>query len=207
MDILKDSKKYFHFHYIDASGIRHRFDEKLKSKQCNHIRSDNSRCLKRCLIGLDLCWIHLESTKKLKINKSRYLRRFQGENGLYAFKRNGGTRRLFKKNDVICNYNGEVINTDELEYRYGNKTGPYAVKISQDLYEDAALQRGVGSMINHTFRQNRINCHLKKRNGRIKIIALKDIKNGTELLTTYGSAYIFDEPNVGTTTNFRVRSL
>jgi hypothetical protein len=208
--------KYFHFHYTDDLGITHKFDEKLVSKQCNHIIPNKARCLNHCEIGLDLCWIHLETIKNLKIQDSKYLRSLRPRNkgkgqGLYAFTRKKKkTQQIFKKKDVICNYNGEFIDKDELDRRYGEHTGPYGITISTSggLYEDAAIERGVGAMINHSNSTRRINCHLVKRRDRtlgrdrVSIVATKNINNGSELITTYGDNYRFDE-NVQTSTNSR----
>jgi SET domain-containing protein len=147
--------------------------------------------------------MHLETSKNLKIKESRLLNSlgFPGKKGLYAFTRKR-KRRIFKEDDVICSYNGELIDEDELNYRYGNYTGPYAVKISQNRYEDAAIERGVGSMINHSNSTRKINCHLRKRRNKISLVATKNIMNGSELITTYGDKYRFNE-NVQTSTNSR----
>jgi hypothetical protein len=154
--------------------------------------------------------MHLETIKNLKIKESKYLKRLgiHGERGLYAFTRKK-KKRLFKENQVICNYNGELINKNELEKRYGDNTGPYAILINQNnknRYEDAAVERGIGSLINHSNSKRAINCLLKTRNKRISLVATKNILNGSELITTYGDEYKFDE-DVGTTTNSRVKSL
>ena len=37
-----------------------------------------------------------------------------------------------------------------MDDRYGNeKTAPYGIQVSAQRYEDAALKRGLGSIINH----------------------------------------------------------
>ena len=192
--------KYFHFH----DGENH-FDEALVSSRCKHINNiTNHRCRKRCLIGLDKCWIHLLTDHSLRIKRSAFLTRknIQGV-GLFVQAKKGTKKRtkIFKKNEVICAYNGNVINHETLNERYEDKTAPYTVELKNNTYEDAAIYRGVGSLINHTS-QSKSNCRLSLSNkNRIQIKASKHIYDGTELLTNYGKDYKFNENGVQTTTN------
>lgn len=202
--------KYFHYHVLGEDP----FDDKLISKRCNHFSANEVRCKKRCMIGLGKCWIHLLSDNSLRIKKSNFLtqKNINGL-GLYAMhkdpKKRNGTSKIFKKKKLICHYNGEVIDQATLDDRYTEEdyTAPYAVSFRKkngiQKYEDAALLRGVGSLINHTDNQGQVNCKLKQFKNKIIIEATKDIKDGTELLTNYGNAYLLNEANVRTSTNNR----
>jgi hypothetical protein len=197
--------KYFHFHYTDAGGRLRKFDKTLKSMRCIHRIPGTGRCLKRCLIGLKECWMHLEKNRTLKIRESGHLQNLgHTGKGLYAYHRNTNRVVLFKKGETICKYNGERINTRELRKRYGRYTAPYGIKVGNK-YEDAALQRGVGSLVNHAIRGT--NCSLvHDDDANVLLEADTDIKNGDELLTSYGKKYRFDEP-VQTSTNSKKKSV
>lgn len=208
MDKIEGGRQYFHFR-----GESTEMDNDLIIRQCTHLKVPgvlNSQCRKRVEIGLDMCWIHLLAVQHLRIKASR----IPGAGlGLFAEIPNvGNYTRVFRKGNVICRYNGQNITNAERENRYGDNTGPYILQLSgnqQNLaarrFEDAALERGIGSIVNHTNTANRINAHLRKRNNRMVLIAARDILNGSEILTTYGNDYVLNEPNVrsGTSRNKR----
>ena len=102
--------------------------------------------------------------------------------------------------DTICPYNGQVINTHQLEQRYGEQTAPYAIRVKDNKYEDAALQRGIGSLANHKPRAQS-NTEFVVSRDHINLRATKNIRNGQELFVSYGNDYHFNEPGVHTTTN------
>jgi hypothetical protein len=108
--------------------------------------------------------------------------------------------KLFKKGNVICEYGGEVIPYAELDDRYGEFTGPYAImQLSNQTVQDCACKRDVGSIAN--------SANLKKNNNaefyvstnprrQVKLRAKKNIFNNTEIFVDYGNEYIMHEPNV-----------
>jgi hypothetical protein len=81
---------------------------------------------------------------------------------------------------LICPYFGEIIDEQELFRRYADKTA-YGVQIkAHQIYEDGALKRGIGTLINH-YPANK-NCRFSiARNNTINIIAIKNIRNRQEL--------------------------
>ena len=114
---------------------------------------------------------------------------------------------IFRKGQRIITYDGQVINNNELVHRYTNLyTAPYSIKIKADRYEDAALERGAGSLINHT-NKSRSNCEFvvsknnrdKSLNDLVFIRAIKNIRNRQELLVNYGNDYDFDDETTNTT--------
>ena len=85
--------------------------------------------------------------------------------------------------------------------RYGNNnTAPYGIEKRGSRFEDGALSRGIGTLVNHK-PEGRDNVALKDRHHTIWIKALKNIKNGQELYADYGKDYVFDKRNVRYSTN------
>jgi hypothetical protein len=211
ISIMKGGKQYFHF-----DGETTALNHPLVVERCTHIKDPlnvNSRCRKRVEIGLDMCWIHLLKVKHLRIRNSTIR---DGGLGLFA---EDPTRSenavIFKINDEICKYNGENIDYEEKNDRYGDNSGPYVMLLTgndrdpvNQTFEDAALRRGIGSLINHTSRVSRQNAALRQRcniaTNHIPenyIRALKIIRNNREILTDYGNSYQLHEPNVRSGTN------
>jgi hypothetical protein len=94
---------------------------------------------------------------------------------------------LFKKGDTIIEYAGEIIDIEELENRYDNKTAPYTVQISKNVFEDGAAVRGVGTLANTNPRHN--NAKLSIYRGKATLKATKNIYNGDEIYLSYGRSY------------------
>ena len=107
--------------------------------------------------------------------------------------------------DLICPYNGEILSREQMDDRYGTThTAPYGIQIRNNRYEDSALHRGVGSLINHKAIGRGANCEFViNRNQRIELKAMKDIRNGEELFVSYGNRYVLNETNVKSSTNSR----
>lgn len=187
---------YFHMH-IPASDIY--FNGQLQSKRCIEMKRNGEQCKNRCIIGTPYCRAHLLYQHFLYIQTSTI-----PNAGLGVFVRNihkTNNEVVFKRGDRICMYDGEIITQQVLDNRYGDSTAPYVVELRNHLYEDGALSRGVGSLINHKVRAQ-CNCRLSaNRDNKIQIIATKNIKNNTELFLNYGNTYQFNELDVYTTTN------
>lgn len=195
--------KYFHFHNTITNE---NFDGPLIVARCTMNTADGIRCKKKCQIGVSVCWMHLLSYKKLRIQKSEI--RNAGL-GLFALrKKNTSTLPVFKRGDLITAYDGDVIDEDELTRRYGDDTAPYAYEVDDDTYEDAALVRGVGSTINHNAKKKNCECNVGE-NGKLQISATKNIFHGKEIYLNYfgnknvskHKRYRFNEPGVRSSTN------
>lgn len=103
---------------------------------------------------------------------------------------------LFHKDDVIVEYDGELIDVDTLKKRYDLSTAPYGVGITRTQFEDGACIRGVGSMANHNAsRASNARFSISRTKGKSRIIlkATKAIRNGDEVLINYGRDYKWDE--------------
>lgn len=194
---------YFHFSYVNP---RHPEEDKyfnhmLLSLQCSFVLSNGQRCKRKCVIGVPCCNSHLPIMYHLQIKQSTIPNAGKGlfvydktkNNNEIVFKGNRKVNNKDKKGDIICPYDGEIINKHELEERYGKQTAPYGIRISKDRYEDAAIRRGVGSLVNH---QRPSNCEFIISNGVIKLRAINNLRNGDELFINYGNEYHFDEHGV-----------
>lgn len=194
---------YFHFHADDVDN----FDEKLKSFRCSYIKPNGQRCKKSVVMGLPLCFPHSLKTYNVKIQKS--LIPNTNMKGLFAFDVSKGVNEIvFNKNDVICPYSSELINLIELNKRYGEYTAPYAVELSKEVYRDGAIERGIGSFINHA-PQRKVNSRfsVNQRNKTVNIVATKRIRNNEEIYLNYGRQYMINERGVMTTTNNRKKRI
>ena len=199
---MEESDKVFKF-YINRRRPKPVYETHLISEQCRYIKPNGEHCTRNVVMSVPWCSQHLGIEKHLKIKKSTIPR---SGKGLFAFDPTGGANSIvFRGNeeagDLICMYDGEIINNAELRRRYGRYTAPYAIQISNNRYEDAARMRGVGSYVQHSDDFNQINCRLGLRNHRIAIFATKNIRNGKELYCDYGDEYSFNEKTHYSTRN------
>jgi hypothetical protein len=96
----------------------------------------------------------------------------------------------------------EVLNNDDMDRRYGDRTAPYGIQINRNRYEDASLVRGVGSIINHKPKaQSNCEFYVSTRDNLVYLRAIKIIRNGHELFVNYGKDYHLHEEGVHTATN------
>ena len=100
---------------------------------------------------------------------------------------------IFRTGTKIIACDGELVDSDTLEERYGDKTAPYGIHIIRDRFEDGALHRGVGTLVNQSPRANRTNARFGVSRNRIVLFTTKNIRNGQEILVRYGNEYRFDE--------------
>lgn len=164
----------------------------LKCVRCTATNSSGTRCKLKSCIGTPYCWTHLLHHKHLRIKPSVV----QGAgNGLFAVSPALGNNDIvFKRGDVIIQYDGEVITNKELQRRYGDFTAPYG--LSQGNYiEDGACRRGVGSLANHvSSRSANARYSFSTSTKKFRLVATKNIRNNTEVLCDYGGDYHFNEP-------------
>ncbi len=182
---------YYHFQADNDEDID--FNEKLSSKQCEAVKSNGQQCRNKTVIGQIFCWIHRKHILNLQIKNSSL--RNAGK-GLFAYGRKNEI--IFKPGQRICMYDGEIIDDEELADRYGEYTAPYAVQLhtrnGQEIYEDAGIERGLGSLANHSKNQSKLNARIGvSRQNRAQLIAIKNIKAGKEIFVDYGDDYIIDK--------------
>jgi len=184
---------YFNF----AINSEQQFRTQVHSLQCLDHTKKGVRCKRRCVIGSPWCSTHLAFNHHLRIKKSNIP---NAGLGLFAIDplNSDSNEILFTPGENIVQYQGELINTEELIRRYQNKTGPYAVYISKDHYEDGAVVRGTGALANTLPNHN--NATLSIHRGRASLKATKPIRNGDEILLSYGRQYKLNEPGVNYST-------
>ena len=204
---------YFHFWYDNPHRPNDEviFNGQLESHRCSYIMTNRQQCKRRCVIGLPCCHSHLPVKYHIEVKNS--LIPHSGKGIFVIDKSRPAGAIIFREGDNICPYYGELINQATLDRRYGPRqpnnpenelTAPYAVGVNRGQYEDAALKRGVGSLINHKPRRL-CNCRLGNPNAQnhISIKAITNIRNGEELYLDYGNAYRLHTPYLHYDTNHR----
>jgi len=190
---------YFHFWYDNPNRPNDEviFNGQLESHRCSFIMANRQQCKRKCIIGLPCCHSHLPVKYHIEIKNSLIPHSGKGLFGKDKTRPAGAI--IFRAGDTICPYYGEFINQTTLDRRYGQRqpdnledelTAPYAVEVRRGQYEDAALKRGVGSLINQKPRRL-CNCRLGNPNAQnhVSIKASKNIQNGEEeLYVDYGNA-------------------
>ena len=191
---------YFHF----RSPIRD-FNGQLMCRKWRYVKADGHQCQKTMCIDLPYCYIHNRIAFKLRVKPSRIP---NAGVGLFVDDTEQPIGQvIYRKGDKICPYYGAMINEAEVDRRYDGSTAPYTLQVQKGLSMDGALQRGIGTLINHKSFQQGANCVFgvdRQNNAFIK--AYKDIRNGDELYCNYnpnprGKRYIVNEEGVEYATN------
>jgi hypothetical protein len=184
---MSEQGYYFQFSVDNKT----KFQCKVHCAECTAVKPDGAHCKRRVCIGSPYFYVHLMQIKHLRIKPST----LEGAGkGLFAMNRKAANDAvLFKKGDTIINYDGEVIDDEELEERYGNNTAPYALETKEDSNVDCACERGVGSSANSKPNHNNARISINRRKNEAKLVATKNIKNGEEIFLSYGPSFRFDE--------------
>lgn len=166
---------------------------KLMSIECEETTKKGKRCKRKCVIGSPYCYTHLAYKHHLTIKESTVA---NAGKGLFAVDPMSSDNNdiIYKKGETIVKYFGEIINLNELIERYADKTGPYVVQMSQNKYMDGAKKRGIGSLANTLPNHN--NATLSVSHNSVSLKATKNIKNGDEILLSYGRGYKLNEDGV-----------
>jgi hypothetical protein len=164
----------------------------LKNERCHFVRNGH-QCRRICYIGLPYCFQHLPVAMHVKIQTSTIP---NAGKGLF----------VFRNNDTIGEYTGEVLSNIQLVQRYSLlHTAAYSVYMDPHHFVDAACQRGAMSLINH-FNNTRANARFSITNTqpkRVLVKAIKNIRQGQEILINYGGQYGFNDGSRYYTKNYR----
>ena len=185
------------------SPNRPAFECAIQCGQCTGTAANGARCKKRACIGVPKCWMHLLKDHSLRIKPSTVA---GAGKGLFAMKRDAAANAVvFKKDQKIIDYHGEPpINQQTLTTRYGDYTAPYAIQIGTgDRYENSACRRGVGALANHRSNPNAKLAYRHWPTHAALLKAIKNIRNGQEILVSYGGNYTFNEQGVSHRTTRR----
>lgn len=215
---LEGGVRYFVYRTDDDNDVS--FAGKMKTEQCRKMIG-NTRCKRRSMIGIEYCSSHMAQEMKLKIKTSSipgagdgvfaFLTKSNKEKNRINVENHNATRNarplprtainiVFKKDDIIGNFEGERIDIDELGRRYDsptqNYTAPYAMKLNNNEIIDPALKRGILGMMNTKLNDNDNNVRAKKprNDNTIQVVAKRDIYDGEELFIYYNDDY-FDNPD------------
>lgn len=181
----------------------HVFECQVESLQCTEHTKAGAQCRRRTVIGSPYCATHLKFNHHLTIKPSTIPGAGKGLFAINPLKTAKPNEIIFRQHERIVIYHGERITEEELLERYRDKTGPYAVVVSNaDVkekdreYEDGACTRCIGSIANTKTRYDQCNARLGKYQGEARLMAVKNIRNGQEIFCWYGEEYNLNEPGV-----------
>lgn len=176
----------------------------LECMRCMHEVYDSTtgntrRCKRTTCYTLPYCWQHLVNNYHLRIGRTM-LKNTQDRRlnftGLFACDRDKGNNDIvFRKNDLIVTYVGEILNQHQLNELYPDEeTAPYAFMMSNNKYVDGACVRGVGALANACLPKRNPGCITNatfsvSRTHYPTLVATKTIRNGEEILVSYGRSY------------------
>jgi hypothetical protein len=201
----------FEFDYEDAKGHEHEYKANVHSARCVWDEGTTHRCKNRVAIGAPYCWVHLKYRKELVVKTSPG----KGK-GVFAFKKEDDREPVFHDGELVCAYGGQNVSVPELNRRYGKHTGPYALggsfgegRYTVQHHEDGALDRGIGTLLNHPNRGERSNCEFEydEAINKYKVYAIRDIYKGEELLVHYGKKYRFNEAGTEYSTKYKAKGV
>ena len=176
---------------------KERFKGEMQTHQCLGNTKRGQRCKRMVTIGYEYCTTHMKEYTKLEIKKSKIS---QAGKGLFAINTGNDNEVIFQTKQTIYPYHGEYIDDKELLRRYGEYTGPYAVKAKKNVNVDSALARGLASLANTRQRFERNNCiigvNYKTTPPSVSIKARRPIRSGKEIYCSYGDDYNLNEKNV-----------
>lgn len=165
------------------------FQCQLEGQRCSGTTKAGERCRRRTVKALPTCYQHSRSKYGVKIAPSGIP---GAGSGLFAV-------RPFKKDENIVPYIGQVVSGEELDERYGDLTGPYALGIDNYRAVDSACRRGLGAWANHQpVAQSNARFVISSRgpNPTVWVRATKNIPVGREVFLNYGRDFRMGEPGV-----------
>lgn len=155
--------------------------------QCTAITNKRRRCkLKTC--RSNLCWIHLDKERGLKISKSKLP---DAGLGLYTTKTRG-------RNEKVTEYSGKVLSEEQADSE--NPNNLYLLQIGRNKVIDASNPKeiGLGRWINdcRTIDRRNNNCRGQntkfahdRRNNKVNIKTNRRIQKNEELYIPYSRSY------------------
>jgi hypothetical protein len=181
------------------------FECRMKCDRCTHVNEKTrKRCKNTVCLGLPLCHVHLRTHNHLRIKDSTIK---DAGKGLFAYKSAQGRETVFRKDDIIAEYNGELLTDAEVGERYteGDEyTAPYVVNFGEDKNLDGACIRYAAAFANHKKRKKDNNAEfLLVGENKLVLQATKQIRNNDEIFVYYGDEYRFDEPSKSVITSVR----
>jgi hypothetical protein len=197
LDDLQPSSRW-RYEYGEGEG-------EMYQMTCLETTKRGTRCRRKSVLSVGVCWQHLKSVAHLRIGRTRT----RDENGnrktflgLFACDQSKPHDDIvFNKGDPICPYIGEIIDEDEFYERYpDDDMPPYAVEHDQSgMYIDASVVRGVGALANDCDEDEDSDCEVNAELVEESddedletfpyLIATENIFNGEEILVNFGDAW------------------
>jgi len=152
-----------------------------------------------------MCWSHLLQIKHLRVKNSLIP---NAGKGLFALnKKLPDNNVIFRRGDLILDYGGEILDTEQIVDRYDDRTAPYAIQLKHNVFFDCACKRDAGAIANQGANnaQNnaRFSANYRIHPQQVQLRALRDIRNNTEILVNYGGDYHFNDGSSHTTSYVR----
>ena len=180
------------FKYDDGQGQQ--FQCNITCTPCGYITASGRACSRNVCIGLPRCWQHTRKEYNVRIKNSSIPGAGKGlfyQDPAYAI---GATidlpavRNLFK-------YTGQIITEAQYTQRYGDEDDTPSMLVpyfspgpgGRDI--DAACQRGIASLINHS---KSANCRIRPVGQDVMVTTTRKLRNGEELLINYSNTIQFD---------------
>lgn len=186
-------------------------------KPCTAHKANGQPCKLKSCYEWKYCWVHLLKFAKVRIAESTI--KIQGQSiglGLFArtnrplavdllarLRSNRGRAEekkqylVFKKNEIIGNYQGEIVTKEQLDQRYDYKdeqgqlheqVAPYAITSEDGSIMDALCKRNFVAYANDPYNSNLQANSTMNENTRT-LIASRNIWQGEEILWNYGAEY------------------
>ena len=178
---------------------------RLKCMQCIGKTREGTRCERKTCTTLPFCPMHLKKHAHLRVgrtslkdnNRPRRRLPFAGLFACDPTQKKGEI--VFKEDSWIVAYIGDKMTKNGLDARYPqDDTAPYAV--TRQYYPnqiwDGACSRGVANFANdaHGVNGRHNNAYLVYGTSMMGLRATEDIRNGDEILTSYGNEYWQHKP-------------
>ena len=168
--------------FFSSKGPIASFEGPLQFFHCPVRSPEGLRCPRGSYVHAPFCRFHLRSVLALDVAPST----IKGAgHGLFTL-----TAR--SKGDHVVDYFGESLSPAEVESRYPRKdVGVYCLQISQSIFIDAALFRGVGASANASRHGVKPNARfvVNPRTGSARLEVSRHIQAGGEIFVSYGSEY------------------
>lgn len=161
---------------------------------CHAPTKSQRQCKRRTCMTHPYCWQHLQSIMHLQVKDSTIP---GAGKGLFAAKlpgKNKQKRVVFRANQIIAPYTGEKLTKKQLDQRYpGDTLGQYVLQLSKDRYIDARKTDSSVARYANSCQKTSKKCNAKLANntGNLKVKPNVNIKEGEEILTSYGKEYLF----------------
>ena len=177
-------------------------------------------CKNWCVVGIEYCYFHLKSEKKLMVKQSMTS---YTQLGLYAYDANAGPNPVFQAGTNIIQFKGDPLTDADVLDKYHRihhdaqlapHTYPEILKHLRDhllttkpsqKYNDGSFIRMVASIAQHSANPN-ADIVQDRRTEELILIATQDIHQNAEILVPFHNGFIPNQNSTETTSCERHQS-